>query len=304
MRLLDSVVLPRGALQVSADPSSPPRFGRRESTLALPHVVDVRRFWRLPGTVTSAANWFQSHPPAGGRLMSSEAAGTGRARSGRPRLSILTMWGGTYTFASAPPGLTAQQLTIALAPARGGGVAVRADGQAGWLPPRPVAEQIPDTVTRIGVAYITRTDLRSRGSASTSSTETRLETFDLTSRDRIRQMVSALNVLPHAARSVQPCSRRRGTEIALVFYGIDRRTRLASARILPNCTALVLAINGRPPQTLSLAAPAVGPPLLAILKPPLTSTTTTSTSSATSTSPASTTASSTSTASTTSTTSR
>jgi hypothetical protein len=192
------------------------------------------------------------------------------------------MWGGTYTFASVPPGLTAQQLTIEIAAAKGGGVAVRADGQAGWLPPRPVADQIPAGIRRIRVAYITRTDLGNGGLPGTSSTETRVEPFDITSAAHIRRVVAALNVLPHATRSALACHSRFGTEISLMFYGVARKTPLANARVFPNCSILVLAINGRPTQELSIAGAVVGPPLLFTLKPPQRSTSTTSTSSATS----------------------
>jgi RNA polymerase sigma-70 factor, ECF subfamily len=255
-QLLRTLVLPAGARAVASDPSSPARLGNpAQQTLDMPVAADVHSFWRFPGTVAAAAAWFQRHPPRGGSVSQTEELGSGGGgRRAKARKRTIVEWDGVYLFGT--PGVRAQQLEISLAPAKGGGVAMRADGQSGLATPRPPTERIPAGTTRVTVAYRVATHGRSLP----------VVRHEITSRARITAVVNLINVLPAA----HGCRKAGAPRADLTFDTSTSSTPLAGATINFACDTVTLALPGRPTQTLALGVGTnLGSTLLIALKPAL-----------------------------------
>jgi hypothetical protein len=257
-RLLDSVALPPGAVRAASDPSSPAQLGTNQNALAIPNRVAVHRFWRVPGTVLRVADWFGSHQPRDASIARGSEAQAASAKSARGtrRRTTLEMWAATYTSATAPTGVTSQQLSIALAPAKGGGVAIRADGEAGFVLPRPVAQQLPAGTDRVHVV-VRFTHPTSAPAADRALIRPR--TYDLTSPQRIEQLVTFMNVMPAAPQSAAAClknphpaARSVGLAVDLTFYAAGRSQPLAVADLEPSCNGVGLTVANRPRQNLLL----------------------------------------------------
>jgi hypothetical protein len=262
--LLDRLVLPPGAVRAPADPSSPARLGRPEVSLGMPNAVGVRRFWRLPGAIEAATEWLQSHPPAGGQLRSTQEAGSS---PGRAQKTVIELWGGTYAFSRFPAGVTSQQLVIEIAPTQGGGVAMRADGQAGWVLPRPVAQQLPTGINRIRVS----TRIVAGSSAPVKAparrgAQVRPMTYDITSPQRVADLVALFNLIPPAPRRSVGCVQQQqpgrssgpaSLAIDLAFYSAGQNAPLAWSTIDGPCKTLELRIAGRPRQVLMVGFPGI-----------------------------------------------
>jgi hypothetical protein len=239
----------------------------------MPHAVDLHRFWTIPGTVSQAVNWMQSHQPANLGISSTSGAESGQSQGGRRagRPAGIELWSATYGFTTAPAGVTSQQLEVALVPAKGGGVAMRADAEAGFLLPRPAPQQLPAGTDRVRV-HVSVTRRSTASSSSRSSAGSRSQrgalrvprTYDITSRERIGELVGLMNTMPAAQQSQRAClnnaaasSRRPGPSLAigLTFTSAGASSPLAVAAIDARCDVVRLKIGARPEQDLTLNFP-------------------------------------------------
>ncbi len=147
--LIGEVPLPAGATEVSSDPepsSSNPWLGSSEDVPLSPLVVDVVRFWRVPGDPKSVMDRIAAHPPSGFTRSGNESGSGGGG---------VRLWG--VHFGASIPGpisrrIAQEELTIATTAADGGGTALRADAQVVWMIPRPASETIPAGVGSVLVS--------------------------------------------------------------------------------------------------------------------------------------------------------
>jgi len=134
---LQKVVLPAGAARTETSPWR----GSVAGALASLHLIDIHQDWRVPGAPRRVLGWIKAHPPAGSTVFSTGSDG---------RYGKTSSW--FVTFALPPaPGVYQQGVGIGVMAAKGGGSAVRADGWAIWLIPRPHSEQVPPGVRAVAV---------------------------------------------------------------------------------------------------------------------------------------------------------
>lgn len=141
---LAALAVPPGAKQVSQDTSvhrnlspCPPLCNAEEA------VVDDSRFWRVPGDPKSVAAWVSSHAPAGARV-----------RSSGPEPGYQGNYQVWFWFGGEPGHVVGRSVIVEVAPAQGGGSAMRADSEAKWIVTRPRWDRIPRSVRVVTVRFL------------------------------------------------------------------------------------------------------------------------------------------------------
>jgi hypothetical protein len=142
-RALAETPLPAGAVTVGTDPGTGgwlkyPAGGAP----ATRELVDVHRFWRVPGDPQTVMAWIKAHAPAGARVSGTGSGGV---------YGTTVMWSLTFSLRPVPGVISEEGLGVAVTAARGGGTALRADGWAIWIVPRPPSEVIPAGVGAVAV---------------------------------------------------------------------------------------------------------------------------------------------------------
>jgi hypothetical protein len=219
--ILEKVRLPRGAIRARTDPSGG-ALARPAVDPVTPNLVDLHRFWRVPGDAGQVFTWIEAHPPPGSkRTMTVTAVGGARVRS--------------VGFSFVPPswgGAPSETLLVTVAAARGGGSALRADAQVVWLRRRPATERIP-----AGVRSITVSEPGLHGQPSGRWT--------VADAARVRRAVSLIDGLPAAQPGVVACPNDTGRYITLAFgsrTGADLATAVVDGS---GCLGVSLSIRGR-----------------------------------------------------------
>jgi hypothetical protein len=188
-RELSLLRLPNGARRVSSDPSvgrwfAGPHFGGPGT----PNLVDRHGFWRVPGLPDAVYAWIVAHKPRGSFFSGCSCVG------GTPYYL-------TYAYPSRRWGVDQRAVQIGVDAARGGGTAVRADGQAVWLLPRPGWLRIR-SATRVTISI-------SAPPASGATT--------LVSRRKLEAIAHLIDRLPLSQPNFPSCSFPDSLEVALVF---------------------------------------------------------------------------------------
>jgi hypothetical protein len=138
---LKKVVLPAGATRTDTSPWRSSVAGAPASL----HLIDVHQDWRVPGDPRKVLGWIKAHPPAGSTVFSTGSDG---------RYGKTLSWFVTFALPAAP-GVYQAGVGIGVTAAKGGGSAVRADGWAIWLLPRPAWERAPaDTRAVVVSAHV------------------------------------------------------------------------------------------------------------------------------------------------------
>jgi hypothetical protein len=117
-RELASVRLPQGAKKVRSDPSVGRLLAPQQVGCVKKFVVEDGRYWRVPGQPASVWSWMRQHPVQSGEI----GFGTGGERD-------IPIWLVMFLFPDQRD-VTYRMIYIQLAPARGGGTAIRVDAIA------------------------------------------------------------------------------------------------------------------------------------------------------------------------------
>ncbi len=140
-RVVRLVRVPPGSVEASSSPVGDlDQPGEEEGSRFL---VDVPRWWQVPMTVEDAASWIRAHPPRG--LHDAGISGSGSGPGG-PNEIVVYAGTGTWAYEAAT-------LVIYVVP-DGAGSAIRADGQAIYIPVRPAVENVPLDVAWIDLAAV------------------------------------------------------------------------------------------------------------------------------------------------------
>lgn len=129
-RLLSLVRVPPNAVTVASHPAA--LDGPALGMAAARSLVDRSRYWHVPAGVDATMAWIRAHRPRGLRL-------AGTTSGSGPSYFML----GVGYSEPDRPGMQDLELAIGVATLPGGGSAIRADGMAIWLDPRP----LPDSRT-------------------------------------------------------------------------------------------------------------------------------------------------------------
>jgi hypothetical protein len=218
-RQLSELVLPAGATEVSSDPSASANLDQGPSVPVSnrKYLVDEVRYWTVPGRPGKVASWMQAHPPA-------NAPGS---YGGSPASGIYSFgWTFTYT-----PRVTLRSLDVQVTRARGGGSAVRGDGVAVWVPPRPDWDHVPQSVHVMTI--------RSTTNGHTSSPTTVRDAHDV--RRVVRFLNQAWVVAPISPRR---CPREDFRGFRLTFQAERSGPVLARSRLDPGGVAISRCPSG------------------------------------------------------------
>ncbi len=242
-RILTLARLPTGTTSVSVDPSPHAQLKSAALSTGGGELVDLHRFYTVPGSPGSVLSWFQSHPPAdtSGLVEGGAAVGPGY------RVDALA-------FSLRPNHReSTRSLVVSVTTARGGGTAVRVDAQVVWIVPRPSAEAVPRGV-RLVVATGRSVDIVS-GRVTTTGP------VDVTALDKVARIVTLVNRLPVVQPGVFSCPLDTGAGARLKFYDTQGGPVVAQADAgASGCGTVSFWLHG-------IAAPALsgGPGLIAEL---------------------------------------
>jgi hypothetical protein len=215
--------LPEGAVRVDQNPAADPRYlDRPFSAPASPNLTTQTEFWRVPGKPWDLFAWLKKHPPEGTRIA---VSGSGGNRDG------LQFWGVSFERPPIREVMQTRQLAISLAKANDGNTALRADGLAIWIVPRPPSEQIPAGAERVRVTIT--------GLGSTAVTR-----FAVSNPKQIALITRALNRLPLVQPGVLLCPLSRGVHARLTFRGSDGSVLADADASLDGCPSVDLALRG------------------------------------------------------------
>jgi hypothetical protein len=129
-QLVEGVRLPAGAIVSSTAPTQ--ALAQPINSPASENLIDVSRFYTVPGTIEAVVAYAQAHPPAG-----TYADGTSSSSDSNDVTSQGVIFGSIATHDYAAP-------TVSVVATKfGGGVAVRVDAQLVWRPLRTAAEYAP-----------------------------------------------------------------------------------------------------------------------------------------------------------------
>lgn len=216
--------LPDGATRVDENPAADKQYlDRPFSAPASPNLITQTEFWRVPGKPWDLFAWLKKHAPEGTRIA---VSGSGGNRDG------LQFWGVAFERPPVPEVMRTRQLAISLAKADDGNTALRADGVAIWLVPRPASEQIP------GGAESLRVTITSLG--STAATR-----FSVSDAKKIALVTRALNRLPLVQPGVVLCPLSRGIHARLTFRSGDGSVLADADAALDGCPSVDLTLGGQ-----------------------------------------------------------
>ena len=138
--LAAGVQLPAGAVASSTAPTA--TLEQPMNSPGSKNLIDVARFYTVPGTIDAVLAYAKAHPPAG-----TYADGTSSSSGSDGITSQGVMFSRIATHDYAAPALWVVATNL------GGGVAVRIDAQLVWRPVRTVAEYAPVNATKATACY-------------------------------------------------------------------------------------------------------------------------------------------------------
>lgn len=137
--LLSLAQVPSAAQPLS---SAPENLTQPESRPDVESLVDRSKFWKVGMSFDDTLSWLHAHPPSG-------LKNTGSFNGGGPGYRI----GGYVYDAPDAPGVTEQQLQMSITNLNASTTAIRADGMAVWLDPRPIPDTTEGKRLRVTVAH-------------------------------------------------------------------------------------------------------------------------------------------------------
>jgi len=139
-QLVAGVSLPAGAVARSSAPT--PILAEPMNSPGSENLIDVTRFYTVPGTIDSVLAYAKAHPPAG-----AYADGTSSSSDSNDVISQGIMFG-----AIATPDYAAPVVSV-VATKLGAGIALRVDAFLVWRPLRTVAEDAPGDASSARACY-------------------------------------------------------------------------------------------------------------------------------------------------------
>jgi hypothetical protein len=214
------------------------------STQAVGTLLDVARFWSVPGTMAGVIAWSRSHAPDGGRV--TEVGTDGRSLPGATRgpgglaqvATDVQSRNLTFTLPVRSAALSSRQVLVSVAASGTRDVTMRVDVQEVWLPTRPDWSFAPRGTTSVTATIWVGaggTDARS----ATSTSRATIASF--------RRVVDAMAVWPPGR--LEACAAESGQRFRLVLAVHDSR-RMVLTSVVPECGGVEVLVHGRAPIAL------------------------------------------------------
>jgi len=195
-RLLGLLHLPPGAVELSSAPAFGGKgvLGVPGYDEATPNLVDAHHWWTVKGNAKQVLAYVTARVPRGAK---SYGAGSGGPR---PVYHV-------QTFALAPiPGLLSERvLSVTVVQLNRTTTAIRTDGEAVWITPRPASERVPAGVREIDIAS---TAFMSRSP---------ILALRVTEVPEVRQLVKWINAMPTAQPGSISCPSLAGPTVTFMF---------------------------------------------------------------------------------------
>ncbi len=138
-RLLAEVQLPAGAVEIATPPAA--LSGPSVGVPSMSSLIDKARFWRVSMSLDAAVAWIRAHRPAGLTLGASASGGTGHRVETRG-IAFADRDTAAWQYAQRQIGVAWLGADVS---------AIRADGVALWIDPRPMKDTRTGSRTRVTV---------------------------------------------------------------------------------------------------------------------------------------------------------
>jgi hypothetical protein len=224
-RLLGLAQLPPGAIASASEPPGDQGFlaqpGFDEAT---PNLVDAHAWWTVPASADDVLAYVQSHLPPGPKSVGTTSSTGAELESVSELLAPI-------------PGVLSQRIVaVSVVGLSAHSAAVRTDGEAVWITPRPSWEQIPPGVAK--VSFVARGATANGKAGPTSRTQTLVGA-------RAGGLVAFINKLSIVQPGARACPAALFGFVRLRFYDSSRNV-LASAEEHPTgCAFVNLTVRGR-----------------------------------------------------------
>jgi hypothetical protein len=229
-RILAKVQLPPGAVAAASDPSGG-TLAHPGAYPATPNLIDLHRFWRVPGDPAEVFDWIKAHRPAGSGASYSGASGD--------KEGITAQWMGFSV------GGSSKTLVFGVAAARGGGSALRVDAQVVWVLERSPTERIPAGVHAVKVSE-QRLGGPPRGP------------WTITTHARLADAAALIDRLPASQPGLSSCPSDTGPYVTLAFLSPSGANLATAVVDGSGCLGVTLSIDGRQRHGLEGNAKLVG----------------------------------------------
>jgi hypothetical protein len=231
-RLLSMIRLPPGAVRSPSDPQGDTRV-LAEVTLreSDPNLVDAHAWWTTRQSPASVLAYVSAHLPVGAQAAGTEMGSTPRGFQAE-----------TFTLPPVPGVLSERMIAVAVVQLTGTTTAVRTDGEAIWLSPRPTWERIPGNVTS---ARFTASGEPTNGRSGPTSAPV------MVTGHAAHQLVAFINSLGVVQPGVTGCPLELFDQVDLRFYN-SAGSEVAHAVENPTgCPFVALTIGSRTGPNLS-----------------------------------------------------
>jgi Protein of unknown function (DUF4232) len=234
-RLLGLVQLPVGTVRSASD-STGAQHGLGQPTYdeVTPNLVDAHAWWTSSASSSAVLAYVAAHLPAGAKRYTTGSS------SGPP--GTLTTASQTFSLPPVAGVLTERVLGVTVVPLADGATAVRTDGEAVWLTPRPQWERIP-----AGVRSVVFT-------ASGTGNDGRLGPLS-TPRTLTGVAAGRLVAFINRAQIVQPgafsCPVALAESVNLQFMSADGATVARAVENSTGCASVTLTVGRRTGPALS-----------------------------------------------------
>jgi hypothetical protein len=225
-RLLAMLQLPPGAMSSATEPAGDRGVlhqpGYDEAT---PNLVDAHGWWTVAGNAGAVLGYIAAHVPAPATL-SGSAGGTAA-----PGFA-------SDTFALAPiPGVLSERvLAVTVVQVSSATTAVRTDGEAVWILPRPRWERLPGGVRSVSFTASGETAGGRHGPVSVARTLTGASA---------RRVVALINALGIVQPGVHSCPPGLPSSLTLDFAGSGGRAIARAVEEPTGCPTVALRVGGR-----------------------------------------------------------
>jgi hypothetical protein len=225
--LLGELALPAGAVASASEPAGDGGVLARPSyDEATPNLVDAHAWWTVPGSAADVLAYVAAYLPPGAKFSGSSAGNAGPGFKSE-----------NFALAAVPGVLSERVLAVTVVQLTSTTTAVRTDGEAVWITPRPVWEQIPPSSRSV---IFTARGVTTGGREGPTSAPRMLTGV------RARRLIAFIDALGLVQPGARPCPAGIPVSVQLRFFAAGGGKPVARAVEEPTgCAFVTLTVGGR-----------------------------------------------------------